>query len=553
MTKRIFSAICVMVILSVMLTAGLVSAVIYERHLTEIKQTIRAEADYIASFMSDREVSDSELEQLSAITRGRVTWISQNGAVLFDSAKQPSLMENHANRKEVIESQESGIGEDTRRSKTLNETSYYFARQMSDGTVLRVAYTTQSLYSTMSSTFLTLMLMLCFILAVAVLISRKLTKRIIEPINHLNLTNPLVDDSYEELYPLLSRINIQNQQIVNQIAELGRMQSEFSAIIENMREGLLLLSSESSILSINPSAADLLGVSHESCLGKYLLNYERSEEMRTIVEQLEQKKSSEIILNKAGRSYQLIANPVPTGGSILLILDVTERIAAEQLRREFSANVSHELKTPLQSISGYAEIMKSGIAKQEDFPVFIERIYREAQRLISLVEDIIELSHLDEGGNMPTEKVELLSVMREASDRLQEAAKNVEVSITVSGEPVYITGVRRLISEMIYNLCDNAIKYNRKGGKVELSVSVSDNRDVLLTVSDTGCGIPLEHQSRVFERFYRVDKSHSKETGGTGLGLSIVKHAASCHNARVTLSSTENVGTIVTVRFSDKT
>ncbi|HWP52308.1 MAG TPA: ATP-binding protein [Clostridia bacterium] len=552
MTKRIFSAIFAMVILSTVLTAGLVSALLYDRHLAEIKETIRAEADYIASYMSGRIVSDDELMHLATITPGRVTWISLDGTVLFDSASQAEIMENHASRREVIAALQSGSGEDTRHSTTLNGlTSYYFARRMQDGTVLRIAYSTRSLYSTMSSAFVMLVLVACIVLAISVLLSRRITKGIVEPINRLDLSDPLACDSYDELYPLLSRISSQNVQIKSQMADLQKMQIEFSAIIQNMREGLVLLSNDGSILSINPSAARLLGIAHDNCVGKYLLNFERSEEMRTAIERLAQKQSAEFIVAKGGRNYRLLANPVVTGGSLMLIMDVTEQLAAEQLRREFSANVSHELKTPLQSILGYAEIMKNGLAKPADFPRFIDHIYREAQRLIALVEDIISLSHLDEGEDMPTERVELLSVAREAVDRLQQAAADAGVSLSVTGQPAEVTGVRRLISEMIYNLCDNAIKYNQKGGKAAVSVTRAENGGVLLTVSDTGCGIPESHQSRVFERFYRVDKSHSKETGGTGLGLSIVKHAAARHQAKITLQSKEKEGTTITVRFPD--
>lgn len=554
MTKRIFSAICAMVVLATALTAGLVSALLYDRHLAEIKQTIRAEADYIASYMSGRDVSDEELVQLSSITQGRVTWIAADGTVLFDSVSRPETMENHANRQEVISALQSGSGEATRHSATLNGlTSYYFARRMADGTVLRVAYSTQSLYSTMFSTLITLVVVIFAVLLISVLLSRRITKGIVEPINRLDLSDPMACDSYEELYPLLSRINSQNEQIKSQMNDLQKMQSEFSAIIQNMREGLVLLSNDGSILSINPSAARLLGIPLASCVGKYLLNFERSEEMRTAIEQLAQKMSAEFILLKGGRSYRVLANPVVTGGSLILMMDVTEQLAAEQLRREFSANVSHELKTPLQSILGYAEIMKNGLAKPADFPRFIDRIYREAQRLIALVEDIISLSHLDEGENMPTERVELLSVVREAVDRLQQVAADAGVTLNISGQAVEMTGVRRLIAEMVYNLCDNAIKYNHKGGNAQISVAKTEEGGALLTVSDTGCGIPEAHQSRVFERFYRVDKSHSKETGGTGLGLSIVKHAAARHNAKITLQSRENEGTTITVRFQPET
>ncbi len=553
MTKRIFSALCAMVILATVLTAGLVSALLYDRHLAEMKVSIRAEAEYIASYMSGvsgRAVSEEELIHLATITPGRVTWIAPDGAVLFDSASQSETMENHADRPEVRLALQNGLGEDTRHSATLNGmTSYYFARRMADGTVLRVAYSTRNLHGTLFSTLGTLAAAICALLLLSVPLSRRITRGIVEPVNRLNLSDPMACDSYEELYPLLSRIDSQNAQIKSQMADLQKMQSEFSAIIQNMREGLVLLSNDGSILSINPSAARLLGIPHERCIGQYLLNFERGEEMRTALEQLAQKKNAEFILAKGGRSYRLLANPVATGGSLMLMLDVTEQLAAEQLRREFSANVSHELKTPLQSILGYAELMKSGLAKPADFPRFTERIYREAQRLIALVEDIIALSHLDEGEAMPTGPVELLSVAREAADRLQQAADDAGVTLSVTGQPAEIAGVRRLIAEMVYNLCDNAIKYNRKGGSATVTIAREIDGSVLLTVSDTGCGIPEAHQSRVFERFYRVDKSHSKETGGTGLGLSIVKHAAARHGAKIALQSKENVGTTVTVRF----
>lgn len=539
-----------MVLLATVLTAGLCTALLYNRHLDEIKGTIRSEAAYIASYMSGRTVSDAELMQLATITPGRVTWIAPDGTVLFDSVGEPGAMQNHADRQEVRSALQNGLGEDTRHSATLNGmTSYYFARRMSDGTVLRIAYSTRGLHGTLVSALGPLVGSTLAVLLISVLLSRRITRSIVEPINRLELSDPLGCDSYEELYPLLSRIDSQNTQIKGQMADLKKVQSEFSAIIGNMREGLVLLSNDDSILSINPSAARLLGIPMADCIGKYLLNFERGEEMRTALEQLAQKKSAELILVKGGRSYRLLANPVATGGSLMLMLDVTEQLAAEQLRREFSANVSHELKTPLQSILGYAEIMKSGLAKTEDFPRFTERIYREARRLIALVEDIIALSHLDEGEDLPTGPVELLSVAREAADRLQQAAADAGVTLSVKGQPTEITGVRRLVAEMVYNLCDNAIKYNHRDGEATVTVGYETDGSALLTVSDTGCGIPEAHQSRVFERFYRVDKSHSKETGGTGLGLSIVKHAAARHGARITLQSKEHVGTTVLVRF----
>ena len=414
--------------------------------------------------------------------------------------------------------------------------------------------------SVAQSTLLTLTLgmlqpiIIIFILALilSLVFASRLSKKIVQPLNEINLDDPLKNDCYDELAPLLGRIKSQQRQIARQSDELKRKQQEFEAVTNGMTEGIVLLNSKNDILSINPSAMNLLGVDSSS-VGDNIISVNRTPELQELLAKSDEGKRSEKILELCGGKYQVDASPILSDekiiGTVLLFLDVTEKEKAEQIRREFTANVSHELKTPLHTISGCAELMTNGIAKQEDIPKFASQIYSEAQRMIRLVEDIIKLSHLDEGAeDMKRENVDIYSVASETVDNLIPVAEKSDVDITLEGTSAVINGIPQLISAIIFNLCDNAIKYNKKGGKVLVSVKSEDNKAVL-TVSDNGIGISEEDSERIFERFYRVDKSHSKEIGGTGLGLSIVKHAARLHNATIDLQSKLNEGTIITVTF----
>ena len=395
----------------------------------------------------------------------------------------------------------------------------------------------------------------CTVLIVALILSsvlaKSLSRRIVQPLNKLDLEHPLENDAYEELAPLLGRINRQHLQIDEQMDELQRQQTEFSQITSSMREGLVLLDEKEHVLSINPAAEKLFGTD-KSCVGQDFLTIDRSHDMSLAIERAMDEGHSEARVERGGRIWQFDVSRIGASGAavgaVLLAFDITERETAEQTRREFTANVSHELKTPLQGIIGSAELLENGMVKQEDVPRFVRHIRKEAQRLVTLIGDIIRLSQLDEGDAMPTEPVDLLAVSQEAAENLHDAAAARNVTVSVTGQPAVLPGVRRLIYEIVYNLCDNAIKYNRDGGRVDITVA-HDADGSSITVADTGIGIAPEHQGRVFERFYRVDKSHSKASGGTGLGLSIVKHAVQYHHGRIELESTPGTGTTIRVIF----
>ncbi len=481
----------------------------------------------------------------------RFTYVSQNGSVLYDSRGNAEEMENHAGRKEIREAMETGEGEGSRYSSTLTEETLYYARRLSDGTVLRISVSRMTvlalLFGMARPVFLTLMaaLMLSFLLA------SRMSKRILAPLNALNLDAPLENDAYDELSPMLSRMEQQLRQIRQQESELADRKREFYAVIKNMGEGLVLLNQHGIILSINPAAALFFQADTDS-VGKDFLAIERDHEISKALQIAETDGHSELVISRNGMEYQMnmsrIEADTQTSGMVILIFDITEKVFAERNRREFTANVSHELKTPLHSIMGSAELIENGLVKEEDMPRFMKHIRLESARLLALLEDIIRLSQLDEKMELPLEPVNLYDMAEDVADSLASVARHRHIMMFVRGEKVVVQGVKQLVHEIIYNLCDNAIKYNVENGSV--TVRISQNKDsVVLSVADTGIGIPAEHQSRVFERFYRVDKSHSKESGGTGLGLSIVKHAVQYMHGTVSLSSTPGEGTTVTVFF----
>ena len=482
----------------------------------------------------------------------RITWISGDGSVLYDSQANAGSMENHLQREEVQEALSGKVGEATRYSDTLATKTLYVALPLSDGSVLRVASDQSSVVSLVLELIPSLLVVLALTIALGAFLAYRLSRAIIQPILTLDLAHPEDCDTYEELTPLLRRIHTQSDTIQSQMEKLEQQRSEFTAITENMSEGFLLMDSRTNLLSCNSSALRLLDAPRAE-VGESVLHLNRTEAFRRVVDEALQGRHSEALLERGDKCYQLLANCVQREGqvvgAVLAILDVTERESREALRREFTANVSHELKTPLTSISGFAELMKTGTVPPETVPEFAGDIYREAQRLITLVEDIIHLSQLDEDV-VPMERgqVDLTGIARDVVLRLTPAAEKAGVTISLTGGETMVEGVRQVLDEMVANLVDNAIKYNRPGGSVAVTVDMADGKP-RLTVRDTGIGIPAAHQERVFERFYRVDKSHSKEVGGTGLGLSIVKHAAAYHNASVTLESTEGVGTTVTVQW----
>ncbi|MDE7333743.1 MAG: PAS domain-containing sensor histidine kinase [Lachnospiraceae bacterium] len=551
MTKRIFNSICI-VALSVFLSSiVLFMGVLYNYFSSVQRSQLGMQTDLAAQGVSNEGIG--YFEGLG-VTDYRITWISTDGAVLYDSKTDSSEMENHLEREEIQQALSEGIGESSRYSITLLERSIYCARRLPDGTVLRLSIA----QNTLLTLTLGMMQPICIIFAVAVILSLilafHLSKAIVKPLNELNLSDPMHNNGYDELTPLLKRIAAQQRQIRIQGEELRKKQSEFEAVTTGMSEGIVLLNKKQIILSINPAAMRLFGVDY-SCTGKYLLSVNRSLKLQELLQKAGDGKHAEMLLELAGGTYQLAASPVFSdaliSGIVLLMLDVTEKEKAEQMRREFTANVSHELKTPMHTISGSAELLANGMVEQEDIPKFSRQIYAETQRMIRLVEDIIRLSHLDEGADdMKWEEIDLYALAGETVQALLPEAEAAGVQIDLCGGAATVYGIRQLIHSIVFNLCDNAIKYNHRDGSVSVTVESREN-SVILSVADTGIGIPTEHQERIFERFYRVDKSHSKEIGGTGLGLSIVKHAAKLHDAEIMVHSVVNGGTTMKVCFPD--
>ena len=548
MTEKIFRSIiltAVIVLIGCFIAVGTVQ---YGYFTNLQRQELTAELNLAAP-----SVERDGLDYLESLedTSSRITWVAADGRVLFDSDASADEMDNHADRSEIAEALETGSGESERYSATMTEKTLYMARRLSDGSVLRVSSAFYTILTVALGSMQAFFAILLAAIAVSVLLARRLSRRIITPLNTLDLQHPLDNDAYEELSPLLKRIDQQNRRIEAQVAELKRRQDEFSAVTRSMNEGLVLLNAENHVLSLNPAAMRLFNAG-EDCVGRDFVTVSRDVPVTNAVRDALSTGRGAAQLERGERIYQIECSRIESDGAILgvalVAFDTTERAQAEQMKREFTANVSHELKTPLQSIMGSAELLENGLVKSEDQPRFIERIRSEAARLMALIEDIIRLSELDEGAAVPMEAVDLLSVAKDAADTLQESANKKNVTLVLEGESVRVQGVPRLIYEIAYNLCDNAIRYNREGGHVSVRVQ-PENGYALLEVADDGIGIPEEHQRRVFERFYRVDKSHSRASGGTGLGLSIVKHAAALHHAEIELKSEVGKGTTIAVRF----
>ena len=481
----------------------------------------------------------------------RITWISFDGVVLFDNQADIKKMENHSNREEFTEAIETGVGSSSRHSVTLTENTVYEARLLSDGSVLRISMNQKSILSLLFGLIQPFGIILIAVIVFAYLIAEKLAEQIMEPLEEIDLEHPLKKESYEELTPFLNRIQFQKKQIKCQIQELEQKKLEFEQVVSHMKEGLVLLNADNQVLSINPAAMELFQTTL-NCIGNDFLTVERKQKLTNAIEKARMEGFSQIRLEKNDRDYQFDISSIKTEngivGSVILAFDITEQMNAEKMRREFSANVSHELKTPLQSIIGSAELLQNNLVKEEDKSRFIGHIHKEASRLVVLIEDIIRLSELDEEREIQKEELSLYKIVSNVVDSLQDMAWKKNITLHLEGKEGKIQGVYRLIYETIYNICDNAIKYNVDGGDVKISIEEKDS-EVGITIEDTGIGIPKEHQSRIFERFYRVDKSHSKKSGGTGLGLSIVKHAVGYHNGKISLSSEEGMGTKIEIWF----
>lgn len=546
MTKKIFKSIVLVAGVVLLASIVIIMGVLYQ-YFGEVQENQMKDELSISS-VAVEEDGVTYLSKLES-NRYRITWIKADGTVIYDTKNGADTMENHADREEVREALSSGEGEGTRYSSTLLENTMYCAKRLSDGTVLRISMSRASAGALAFGMIQPILIVLIVALALSGILASQISKRIARPLNDLDLEHPLENNTYDEISPLLNRINFQHKEIKSQVKELQQKKDEFNQITSSMNEGLVLLDNNGTILSINPAAQNILETD-EYCIGKDFLTIDRRHDMSIAIQNALNNGKSEIRSEINGREYQFdisrIQSANKTIGAILLAFDITERELAEKTRREFTANVSHELKTPLQGIIGSAELIEGGMVKPEDMPRFVSHIKEEAKRLVVLIEDIIRLSELDEGSAMPQSEVDLLNIANEVKNNLDETAKAKNVSIQVSGKNVVIEGVKRLIYEIIFNLCDNAIKYNKDGGKVDISVSETESNSVI-KVKDNGIGIAPEEQNHIFERFYRVDKSHSKASGGTGLGLSIVKHAVQYHNGTVTIDSQIGKGTEITI------
>lgn len=551
MKRKIFVNMSYIALITVVCTTVFLSAVAYGRYMSQVKEGIQNEAGYMAESLNQHE--NQSLDAYKDITISRITLIASDGKVLYDSTGKEKSMSNHRNRKEFKDARKNGAGESTRISRTLNKQTYYYAVKLSDGSVLRLSRETQTILNQVEGVLPALILMMAVVFVLALALSRILTGRIIEPINRINLEHPEDESTYDELSPLLVRIHRQNEAIKEKIREIKEKQIEFTTITENMSEGFLVLNEKSVVLSYNTSALRILDIHEDQCSNQNVLSINRSHEFRRAVEMALGGNASEEVMEFRERKYLLMANPVTVSGAVkgavLMMIDVTEKEEREELRKEFSANVSHELKTPLTTISGYAELMKDGLVKQEDVGRFSEKIYTEARRLISMIEGIIKLSRLDENQIIQEkEEIDLYQLALEIRNSLSMRAAEAGIEIQVLGASCAVSGVRQILYEMLYNLMENAVKYNDRGGHVFVTAAAMEGH-VTVIVEDDGIGIPVEDADRIFERFYRGDKSHSSEREGTGLGLSIVKHGAKYHSAKIEVESEVGKGTKIAVIF----
>ena len=548
MTSKIFKSILSVAIAVLLASLVVITGMLYQYFGTMQESQLKDELSLAAS--ATEQLGQSYLSQLDS-DRYRLTWVDEDGTVIFDTHADSASMDNHENREEIKEALLTGTGSSVRQSSTLTEQTIYEAVRLEDGSILRISVSRATAFVLVIGMFQPILMVLFFAAGLSAWLARRMAKRVVEPLNNLNLDQPMENEAYEELSPLLHRIHTQHIEIEQQMQELQHKRDEFDQITDNMKEALVLLDHSGRILSINPAAKNLYEIASVT-IGEDFLTLERKQFMREALEQAKVQGHAEFRAQKNGRDYQFDVNRIDsdgnTRGMVILAYDITEQVNAEKHRQAFTANVSHELKTPLQAIIGSAELMENGIVKTDDLPRFVGHIRKEASRLLYLIDDIIRLSQMDEGAEMDQEDVPLKQLAEDVCETLTDAAKLKDVTLEVTGEDVVMRGVRRLLYEILYNLCDNAIKYNRAGGSVMVSVSQKTN-EICVSVKDTGIGIPPEHQDKIFERFYRVDKSHSKQSGGTGLGLSIVKHAVQYHHGKIVLASQVNVGTTITVLF----
>lgn len=546
MKNKIFRALVALAAMAVLVASGLITFLVSQDYFNETKKELAQEARYIS--MGLESGGNGFLNKIAAENGSnvRITLIDKDGIVLFDNQAEAKTLENHAMRQEIMEAVAVGAGEAERFSDTLDKTTYYYAVRLEDGKILRLARTIDSIYKSVLQMLPIMGGIVIVVAFLASIVARRVTFNLIKPLDQVNLDEPLDNETYDELAPFLTRIAKQKRQLGKNLKKLRGKQEELTIITNNMNEGLVLLNGQQNVLFINESAAKIFGFSAKEVIGRNILTVDRAQEVQDLLQKVSQAGKGEGLYEKDGHFYQLSGSSVNGSGSVILIYDVTEKMTAEKLRREFSANVSHELKTPLQSILGYAEIMKNGLVKDEDKQRFLERIHAEAGNMIELIQNIMELSRLDENKTLDEfEDVDLLKLAQSVTLRLKHKAQTKGVTLNVSGSNACVCGVQSILSEVLYNLVDNSIKYNKDNGKVDVKVQ-DGSEEVTVSVSDTGIGIGAADRERVFERFYRADKSHSKEIGGTGLGLSIVKHGVLFHKGRVELESEPGVGTTIT-------
>lgn len=556
MTKRIFGGAFIVSLIAIISAVAMVLGVAYTKEQQLFKRQLEQQAMLLAATMENTSPDDDveSLRKLSHDIHGtfenRITYIGQDGTVLFDNEADPATMENHLGREEVVAAKQSGTGTAIRESYTMSEMTVYCARVIGYGCIVRVAGTMDTVAARIAGMWWEVLLVVIIAAMVSLGVAAIVARVVVKPINSIDLKNPDIGESYSEIAPLLHRISEQNHEIDQQIAELTRSRKEFSLITENMSEGFIIIDSRTEVLSYNTAALMILG-SDFTGSSRSVLVLNRSEAFRSAVEDALAGKRSETDLTLSEKIYQVIATPAFTGssvtGAVMIILDITEKEAREELRREFTSNVSHELKTPLTTIYGISDMLVGGIVKPEDIPGFAKNIRDEAGRMITLIQDILKLSQLDENTfSDQRERVDLYELAQSAAERLRPQADEKHVTISVTGERSEFTGIATVLEEMIYNLLDNAVKYNKQGGRADVDVRSSGD-DIVVTVSDTGIGVPADSIDRIFERFYRADKSHSRKIGGTGLGLSIVKHGVSLHGGSITVKSSEGSGTTFTM------
>ncbi len=551
MTGKILQSILSVAAAVLIASLIVITGVLYQYFGTMQESQLKDELKVVAT--ATEQLGERYLSSLNS-DRYRLTWVDADGTVRFDSHADVTTMENHAEREEIKEALVFGIGSSTRQSSTLTEQTVYEATRLNDGSILRISISRATAFVLVLGMIPPIAVIMVIAIMLSAWLARRMAKKVVEPLNKLNLEKPMENQAYAELSPLLYRIHTQHLEIKNQIQVLKHKQDEFDQIIGNMKESLVLLDSTGRVISINPAARSLFDADVD-CIGEDFLTVDRKTNMRHALDEAKEQGHADFRANIKGREYQFDLTRIDSDGNeqgmVILAFDITEQVNAERNRREFTANVSHELKTPLQSIIGSAELMENGIVKEEDIPRFVGRIRQEASRLVSLIDNIIRLSQLDEKTELLREDVSLRLLAEEVCETLSDAANMKNVSLKVSGDDGVVNGVHRLLYEIVYNLCDNAIKYNNPGGSVNISVQQNAN-EVCFNIQDTGIGISSEHQDKIFERFYRVDKSHSKQSGGTGLGLSIVKHAVQYHHGKISVKSALNKGTTISVIFHTK-